>query len=157
MLDALDKPLTADRAGTLLNKGLELVVARTQAYWQKPGRAALRFLTDREAAQEVIGELRSEYHVRRSSRQTVLTPERIESDEDREPGVLYMKDMSDDWIPAKKIVERLGCSAGTVPRWWRRGEVEGVKARGPSVLNLMIRDDERLQQKIERYKSSRYA
>ena len=70
--------------------------------------------------------------------------------------IIMKEDIDDEYVSAKSIRDRIGCSAGTVRAWWHRGEVVGCKARGPSVEHIMIRDDEQLRDRIEKYKSSRY-
>ena len=112
--------------------------------------AARWLLGEKEGARLSIDTVREALDYPAPNRKAVMEAARTERE------VIMKDDIDDEYVSAKSIRDRIGCSAGTVRAWWHRGDVEGCKARGPSVEHIMIRDDQRLQDRIEKYQNSRY-
>jgi len=113
-----------------------------------------------KAAEWLLGE-RENPRLRRSTVLDVLgypRPDReaVNKIDRQRVDAVYAEDLVGDWLSAREIREEIGCSAGTVRAWWHRGEVEGRKAVGTQTMQIMIRDDERLRDRIEKYQNSRY-
>ena len=64
---------------------------------------------------------------------------------------VYVEELSGDWVSATEVRKQIGASTGTVVRWWHNGDVEGRKAYASGAVHMMIREDERLEQRIEQY------